>query len=389
MTKSISPLLSLFWSLLSLCRTCLVDLYLRLTTPTLDDIRFLSTKKPYATKTQHGSMTPPPVEPVIHLGIGTDAVNSFEDLSGLSSKRSSKAGTPNNEFENPYDALIEACENDPAQIQKAYQTHRITRNANQRARLIASDFPGVTVDPILRELEYLRDNSAVISAFPVGYEKRHESAIDPRNCLVFWARPTVAVMDLIGGVQQRLKRFAPDLWIMPRDNLHLTVLEITHSTTEEFVATLVERMRPALQGIVDHPRNKNNRARLVKPLLSFDAAALAISFAPAEDCDYTYHHLRRDFYTLSKEAGVGVTSRYVVPSAHVTIARFVTSQDHEEMGVVSRQKMEAWMDLVWEINAELERWTGEWIVGEERGLDCRVGRLWYGGGETVVQAEGF
>jgi hypothetical protein len=113
MSKSISPLLSLFWSLLSLCRTCLVDLYLRLTTPTLDDIRFLSTKKPYATKTQHGSMAPPPVEPVIHLGIGTDAVNSFEDLSGLSSKRSSKAGTPNNEFENPYDALIEACENDP------------------------------------------------------------------------------------------------------------------------------------------------------------------------------------------------------------------------------------------------------------------------------------
>jgi hypothetical protein len=56
---------------------------------------------------------PPPQEPIILTGIGTDAVNSFEDLSGLSSKRSSAPNSPNSEFENPYDTLIDACDNDP------------------------------------------------------------------------------------------------------------------------------------------------------------------------------------------------------------------------------------------------------------------------------------
>lgn len=44
-------------------------------------------------------------EPVILVGIGTDAVNTFEDLSGLR--------RVNTDFENPYDILIAACDNDP------------------------------------------------------------------------------------------------------------------------------------------------------------------------------------------------------------------------------------------------------------------------------------
>jgi hypothetical protein len=33
---------------------------------------------------------------------------------------------------------------------------------------------------------------------------------------------------------------------------------------------------------------------------------------------------------------------------------------------------------------------GEWVVGEEKGLEVRKGTLWYGGGgETVVLGEGF
>jgi hypothetical protein len=33
---------------------------------------------------------------------------------------------------------------------------------------------------------------------------------------------------------------------------------------------------------------------------------------------------------------------------------------------------------------------GEWIVGEEKGLEVRKGTLWYGsGGETVLVGEGF
>jgi hypothetical protein len=58
------------------------------------------------------------------------------------------------------------------------------------------------------------------------------------------------------------------------------------------------------------------------------------------------------------------------------------------------------MRVVGELNEWLERefWPkeggirhgGEWVVGEEKGLEVRKGTLWYGsGGETVLVGEGF
>jgi len=335
----------------------------------------------------------PPSEPIILTGIGTDAVNTFEDLSGTTDKSNFKTSPELTLIDpksiNPYDALIENCDNDPAKIYNAYQTHRHTRNANQRARLLADDFPGITIDPILRELEYVKGNAAATASLgDPPPPKRSEDEIDPRNCIVFWARPTTAVMDLIGSVQEKLKAFAPDLWLMPRPNLHLTVLEITHSTTAAYTSSLLSQLKPQLPSLLSHP--STHRAHLIKPLLSFDAAALAISFAPTETNAYTYHHLRRDFYQLSRDAGVSVTSRYMVPSAHITVARFVSDGDfRKEGGEVDRAKMKGWMELVGKINEELEGWEGEWVVGAERGVECRVGTLWYGGGETIETGRAF
>ena len=31
----------------------------------------------------------------------------------------------------------------------------------------------------------------------------------------------------------------------------------------------------------------------------------------------------------------------------------------------------------------------QWIVGEEKGLDCRAGTVWYGGGRTEMLGDGF
>ncbi|KAF3939386.1 hypothetical protein ABW19_dt0208823 [Dactylella cylindrospora] len=223
---------------------------------------------------------------------------------------------------------------------------------------------------------------------------------------------------------------------MPPLNLHTTVLEITHSRTPEYIADLVDTMRPSLQTLVDY--TYAHRAKLVKPMLSFDGSACAISFVPAappekldsetdaHDYNYTYHHLRRDLYDLSKASGVEIDSRYTVPSAHITIARFITTEDHvpPELAVsedaaeeavksrtsvladssqadlsatipavkIEKSKMEKWVDTLDEINKWLAGYEGpgsEWIVGEEKGLDCRIGRLWYGGGETVVLGKGI
>lgn len=157
-------------------------------------------------------------------------------------------------------------------------------------------------------------------------------------------------------------------------------------------------------------------------MITYDGSALALSFLPAvppgkasrsevarsgeeevnEDLEYTYHHLRRDMWTLftSHTPPIPIASRYMVPSAHMTIARFVSVEDTStgEDGVSDPRKMLDVVEKIEEINAWLEaEFGGEveggngnggkaketWTVGEETGLCLRVGRVWYGGGESL------
>ncbi|KAH7356501.1 RNA ligase/cyclic nucleotide phosphodiesterase [Rhexocercosporidium sp. MPI-PUGE-AT-0058] len=314
-----------------------------------------------------------------------DSRNKFEDLSGVDISA----------YANPYDALLEACNNDAVQLQTRYGTHRSTRNGQQKEKLLSPEFSGLILDPILQRVM----DSSVEPGF-----------IDPRNCLVFWARPPSHIRSLVDQVQQKLLSLAPKLWLMPVPNLHLTALELTHSLTEAQITAIIKDLGPeATEKITDY--TYTHRPRLIKPMLSYDGAALALSFLPAageglpstssdtssrikQDDDYTYHHLRRDLFNIASATGVTVDSRYVVPSSHITVGRFLTQEDH-----ASPEKMVKFIELIEEINAWLEReyWpsgderreAGEWIVGQERGLDFRMGRLWYGGGKTVRLGRGF
>ena len=193
---------------------------------------------------------------------------------------------------------------------------------------------------------------------------------------------------------------------MPLGCLHMTVLEIAHSRSEAEIADMVKTMGERIPEITD--LTFSHRARLGKPMISYDAAAIALSFVPAAGGDtsikthetkndaYSYHHLRRDVYALSKSTSVEVASRYVVPSAHLTIARFVTQKDFAkdaEEGL-DPEKVVKLVRKLEEINAELEShyWpnnAGTWTVGEQKGLDCRKGTVWYGGGQTEHLGRGF
>ena len=250
----------------------------------------------------------------------------------------------------------------------------------------------MTIDEMLAKLE----DPATIEA---GFK-------DWRNCLVFWARPPEKVRELIAEVQRRLLDVVPSLWTMPPRSLHMTAMEITHSLTAQEIEALVEKLQPHVAEIADF--TFAHRARLVKPMVSYDAQALALSFLPAcgeghgtlDEDAYTYHHLRRDLFTSIQAKGITVASRYVTPSAHLTIGRFITRRDTEtDGGEVDHAKMEKLVATIEEINQRLqmEYWPkdgtnkegGEWIVGEEKGLECRKGRLWYGGGERVCLGKGF
>ena len=199
---------------------------------------------------------------------------------------------------------------------------------------------------------------------------------------------------------------------MPLPNLHLTSLELAHSLTEAEINAIISNLGKATaETMTDY--TSLHKARLIKPMISYDGAALALSFVPAagellptkkaghgeartqEDDDFTYHHLRRDLFHIASKTGVKVDSRYVVPSSHTTIGRFLTQDDHD-----SPEKMACWIGKIEEINKwrEEEYWPkeggkrnedGEWIVGQEKGLDFRKGTLWYGGGDTIRLGKGF
>ncbi|RDL37553.1 putative 60S ribosomal protein L44 [Venustampulla echinocandica] len=323
-------------------------------------------------------MVPPHLE-------SADARNTFEDLSGVDIAA----------YNNPYDALIEACHNDPvAQIQARYATHRDTRNGQQREKLLSPEYEGLILDPILQRL--------TDPSIEPGYQ-------DPRNCIVFWARPPPHIKSLVDRIQQELLKLAPSIWLMPLQNLHLTALEITHSLTAPEITSIITALGDsASTSMVDYPYT--HRARIIKPTLSYDGAAIALSFLPAageglpsnssvpsssrtrEDDNFTYHHLRRDLFNIAQRAGIVVDSRYVVPSSHITLGRFLTQGDHD-----SAEKMAGWFSKIEEVNQWLEDeyWPkegmneGEWIIGQEMGLDYRRGTLWYGGGETVKLGKGF
>ncbi|KAK1993986.1 hypothetical protein LX36DRAFT_227861 [Colletotrichum falcatum] len=315
--------------------------------------------------------------------VPTEARNKLEDLSGITILPG----------ENPYDALIKACNDSPAEIQALYQAHRTKRNEQQKQKFVAPDFKELVIDPFLLRLE----NPEMEPGFQ-----------DPRNCLVFWARPPEHISRLAAHVQALLKKAAPSVWLMPQHCMHLTALEVAHSKTPEEIAALADTMRPAIPYMTDYTHA--HRARLVKPMVSYDLTAFALSFVPAagepplgpatppataaaEGDGYTYHHLRRDLFDLALSAGVAIESRYQVPSAHITLGRYLTEADHATPEARAR-----WVGAVDAVNAWLEgevwdpkdgEWAGEWVVGQEKGLIARTGQLWYGGGRSIRVGEGF
>lgn len=185
----------------------------------------------------------------------------------------------------------------------------------------------------------------------------------------------------------------------------MTVLEVTHSQSKAEISRLVDIMKRKIPSITDY--TFSYRARLIKPMLSYDAAAIALSFVPAageepsgtrdQNADsYTYHHLRLDIHALSRSTGVDVASRYVVPSSHITIARFVDLNDSiiANNGDIDKRKVEELVSKLTNINARLQRdhWSSHaegWQVGEEKGLVCRTGTVWYGGGQSEHEGRGF
>ena len=91
-------------------------------------------------------------------------------------------------------------------------THRVTRNAQQREKILAEDFKGWILDEHLVKLD--------------GPQRDH-SYTDPRHCLVFWGRPPQKVKTLIDVVQAKLVDAAPGMFAPKPSSNILTPSEIS------------------------------------------------------------------------------------------------------------------------------------------------------------------
>lgn len=338
----------------------------------------------------------------------------------LNSRRDTISAMTKETAQTQFQQVIASCEDDPVsprdsleathakqllqkRMQDVYEKHRSTRNASFRKLILSTGFPGWTVDGILQKLHAAGADS--------------DPTIDPRHNLAFWARPPQHIRDMVSEIQDEIRAIAPSqspqgsgerlltfsflaLWFMPSDRLHMTAMEITSRRTESEIEDLVAFLQQyaPLQELVNY--TLTHRARLVKPMVNYDSSAIALSFVPAagENDRYTYHHLRSDIYDSITRSGCPITSRYTLPSAHVTLARFITQDgfllgDREEL---NPEQTSLLVDTLDKINDRLrdKYWQseppqGEWVVGQEKGLELVKGRSWYGKGERVLIGEGF
>jgi hypothetical protein len=192
----------------------------------------------------------------------------------------------------------------------------------------------------------------------------------------------------------------------------MTTLEISSEQRSDQIRQTIEKMDPEIiQELANY--TIQHRARLVKPIISYDTSAIALSFVPAagedgsaaysgSDEKYTYHHLRRDLFDKVTNSGVSIAARYTVPSAHITIARFVkpvgATEEDLDSPEITEQKAKQLVAKIEDLNLELRStvWRrlgdpsqGEWVVGHEKGLEFMWGTTWYGKGESIVLGDGF
>jgi hypothetical protein len=190
----------------------------------------------------------------------------------------------------------------------------------------------------------------------------------------------------------------------------MTTLEIRNALTGPEIDEIAASLQMSGLGAELANYTLTHRARLVKPIISYDTSAIALSFVPAageEDCNvysgkddrFTYHHLRSDLYNIVTQSGCPIAARYTVPSAHITIARFIAPSDLKEGESDSpkgpEKKASRLIGKIDDLNHELSSngWgdpsQGQWVIGHEKGLELMKGRTWYGVGDSIVLGEGF
>ncbi len=166
------------------------------------------------------------------------------------------------------------------------------------------------------------------------------------------------------------------MYAVPAEDLHLSVLELSHRHETAHLRGVYEHLTPELvRAMLALPLR--GPPRLGRPMVFFDGAAAAVGFVPVGTQQaFTYHHLRAEMQRLALSSGLAIDTCYTAPSAHITVARFVGAAAIDGLAAAER-----FVAAIARVNRDLRAlpWaeTG-WPVGGHAGLECQMGYLKFG-----------
>jgi hypothetical protein len=169
---------------------------------------------------------------------------------------------------------------------------------------------------------------------------------------------------------QRLPAFTgPNLHVIPLQDLHLSIIELSHRHSVAHLRSVVDEIGTSrIQAMLDMLSKLDVKPSLVFPQLNIDKMGMALSFVPSSERKCTYHHFRADMQVAALESGISIDMCYTAPSAYVTLGRFV---GNDLFGGDEQRK--EFVRLVENINGELRAEAEDWVVDEKEELELQLG----------------
>jgi hypothetical protein len=235
-------------------------------------------------------------------------------------------------------------------------TFRQKRNSESLKSL--REVPELHPDPILRGV----------------LEKGPE--FDTRHNLGIVSRPPKSICQFIERLQSTIISSISNsdaLFPIPESWLHLTALEICHAKPADEVEVLAKLVAPALSKILEVA---DSDLTLYKPMVSFDQRAVALSFiSKPPTSQITYREALFNVVQNNTPPEVSPSSRYSVPSAHVTMIRFIDKLDPTQV--------QSLISTIQSINRDIADAPIEWEF-KPGTSQCHYGRTWYGKGTVIT-----
>jgi 2'-5' RNA ligase len=168
--------------------------------------------------------------------------------------------------------------------------------------------------------------------------------------------PNREIVGRIAAIQRRLFEYEPAQYYYPPQDLHLTLVEICHSRTEEEA----NEIALAAQSLAPRFLARQPPAVVDEPTLAYDSKSAALNFLPRDERLQRVREAVREDLACH---GLPVASRYPPRSAHIALLRYTTPL---------RTAAEKWVEVLNSCEITLE---GAWVLTP---VWLTWGATWYG-----------